>query len=118
MSTQTTPSYHEYTNLSRLSLVHEPLQVITSTQTSSGYTSPNLPLRSRPLKIEINSFETMKVRKGLLHNGEELHNGFRQPKTLYALNSKLTIDTQYIFFNVLYDVFLFFVLQLEMLLYM
>jgi len=49
----------------------------------------------------------MKAHKGLLHNGEELHNGFTQPKTLDALNSRLTINTQYIFFNVLYDVFLF-----------
>ena len=40
----------------------------------------------------------MKAHKGLLHNGEELHNGFTQPKT------------QYIFFNVLYDVFLFLLL--------
>jgi len=48
----------------------------------------------------------MKAHKGLLQNGEELHNGFTQPKTLDALNSILTIDTQYIFFNVLYDVFL------------
>jgi len=52
----------------------------------------------------------MKAHKGLLHNGEELHNGFTQPKTLYALNSKLTIDTQYIFFNVVYDVFFFLLL--------
>jgi len=36
----------------------------------------------------------MKTQKGLLHNGEELHNGFTQPKTLYALNSILTIDIQ------------------------
>jgi len=62
----------------------------------------------------------MKAHKGLLHNGEELYNGFTQPKTLDAFNSKLTIDTQYIFFNVLYDVFLFFfcfflyMLQLEL----
>jgi len=57
----------------------------------------------------------MKAHKGLLHNGEELHNGFTQPKTLYALYSRLTINTQYIFFNVLYVVFLFLflVLQLE-----
>jgi len=41
----------------------------------------------------------MKAHKGLLHNGEELHNGFTQPKTLDALNSRLTIDTQYIFFK-------------------
>jgi len=41
----------------------------------------------------------MKAHKGLLHKGEGLHNGFTQPKTLYALNSKLTINTQYIFFN-------------------
>ena len=40
----------------------------------------------------------MKAHKGLLYNGEELHNSFTQSKTLYALNSKLTIDTQYIFF--------------------
>jgi len=36
----------------------------------------------------------MKAHKGLFHNGEELHNGFTQPKTLNALNSRLTIDTQ------------------------
>ena len=36
----------------------------------------------------------MKTHKGLLHNGKELHNGFTQPKTLYALNNKLTINTQ------------------------
>jgi len=62
----------------------------------------------------------MKAHKGLLHNGEELHNGFTQPKTLDALNSRLTINTQYIFFNVLYDVFLFlfllvvYIFQLEL----
>jgi len=61
----------------------------------------------------------MKAYKGLLHNGEELHNGFTQPETLDALNSRLTINTQYIFFNVLYDVFLFllllvYLLQLEL----
>jgi len=65
----------------------------------------------------------MKAHKGLLHNGEELHNCFTQPKTLDALNSKLTIDPQYIFFNVLYDVFLFLLLlifffNLNFLLYM
>jgi len=52
----------------------------------------------------------MKAHKGLLHNSEELHNGFTQPKTLDALNSILKIDTQYSFFNVLYDVFLFLLL--------
>ena len=41
----------------------------------------------------------MKAHKGLLHNGEELHNGFTQPKTLDALYSRLTINTQYIFFK-------------------
>jgi len=56
----------------------------------------------------------MKAHKGLLHNGEELHNGFTQPKTLNALNSKLTIDTQYIFSNVLYDVFLFLLLVVQL----
>jgi len=61
----------------------------------------------------------MKAHKDLLHNGEELHNGFTQPKTLDALNSRLTINTQYIFFNVLYDVFIFlllvvYLLQLEL----
>ena len=55
----------------------------------------------------------MKAHKGLLHKGEELHNGFTQPKTLYALYSRLTIDTQYTFFNVLYDVFLFLLLILQ-----
>ena len=59
----------------------------------------------------------MKAHKDLLHKGEELHNGFAQPKTLHALNSTFIIYTQYIlyFFNVLYDVFLFFpcFLQLE-----
>jgi len=49
----------------------------------------------------------MKAHKGLLHNG------FTQPKTLNALNSRLTIDTQYIFFNILYDVFLFLLLVLQ-----
>jgi len=52
----------------------------------------------------------MKAHKGLLHNSEELHNGFTQPKTLDALYSRLTINTQYIFFKVLYDVFLFLLL--------
>ena len=60
----------------------------------------------------------MKAHNGLLHNGEKLHNGFTQPKTLNALYSRLTINTQYIFFNVLYDVFLFLllvvILQLEL----
>jgi len=37
----------------------------------------------------------MKAHKGLFHKGEELHNGFTQPKTLYALYSILTIDTQW-----------------------
>ena len=65
----------------------------------------------------------MKAHKGLLHNGEELHNGFTQPETLDALNNKLTINIQYIFFNVLYDVFLFLFLlvlflNLNFLLYM
>ena len=64
----------------------------------------------------------MKAHKDLLHNGEELHNGSTQPKTLYALNSKLTIDPQYIFFNVLYDIFLFLLLvvffNLNLLIYM
>jgi len=55
----------------------------------------------------------MKTHKGLFHKGEELNNGFTQPKILYALNSKLTIDTQYILFNVLYDVFLFLLLVLQ-----
>jgi len=49
----------------------------------------------------------MKGRESLLHKGEGLHNGFIQLKNLNALNSILTIDTQYIFFNVLYDVFFF-----------
>ena len=40
----------------------------------------------------------MKAHKGLLHNGKELHNGFTQPKTIDALNSKLTIDTQLLLF--------------------
>ena len=35
----------------------------------------------------------MKAHKGLLHNGEELHNGFAQPKNLNALNSRWTINT-------------------------
>jgi len=56
----------------------------------------------------------MKAHKGLLHNGEELHNGFTQPKNLNALNSRLIIDTQYIFINVLYDVFLFLLLILQL----
>ena len=36
----------------------------------------------------------MKAQKGLLHNGEELHNGFTQPKTLDVLNNRLIINTQ------------------------
>ena len=36
----------------------------------------------------------MKAHKGLLHNGDELRSGFTKPKTLYALNSRLTINTQ------------------------
>ena len=36
----------------------------------------------------------MKAHKCLLHNDEELHNGFVQPKTLYALNNRFTVDTQ------------------------
>jgi len=56
----------------------------------------------------------MKAHKGLLHKAEELHNGFTKPKILYALNSKLTIDTQYIFFNVLCDVLLFLLLVLQL----
>jgi len=31
----------------------------------------------------------MKAQKGLLHNGEELHNGLTQPKTQDALYSRL-----------------------------
>jgi len=31
----------------------------------------------------------MKAHKGLLHNGEELHNSFAQPKTLYVLKTDL-----------------------------
>jgi len=56
----------------------------------------------------------MKAHKGLFHNGEELHNDFTQSKTLDALNSKLTIHLQYIFFNVLYDVFLFLLLVFQL----
>ena len=41
----------------------------------------------------------MKAHKGLLHKGEELHNDFVQPKSLNALYSRLTINTQYIFFK-------------------
>jgi len=41
----------------------------------------------------------MKAHKGLFHNGEEIHNGFTQSKTLDALNSRLTLDIQYIFFK-------------------
>jgi len=36
----------------------------------------------------------MKAHKDILHNGEELHNSFTQPKTLYALNDRLIIYTQ------------------------
>jgi len=50
----------------------------------------------------------MKAHKGLLHNS------FTQPKTLDALNNKLIIDPPHIFFNVLYDVFLFLLLLLEL----
>jgi len=66
----------------------------------------------------------MKAYNGLLHNGEELRNGFVRPNTLDALNSKLTIrhsvDTL-IFFNVLHNVFIFFLLvlfNLKLFLYM
>ena len=113
-------SYNEYTNLSRLQRVHKPLQVITSTQTSPGYTSLNLPLRSRPLKIEINTLkrENNESSQGFTSQWWRITQWFQQPKTLYALYSRLTINTQYIFFNVLYDVFLFLLLlvvfQLEL----
>jgi len=30
----------------------------------------------------------MKAHEDLLHNGEELYNGFTQPKTLHAFSSK------------------------------
>jgi len=46
------------------------------------------------LKETLPKERTMKAHKGLLHNGEELHNGVTQPKNLNALNSKLTLDTQ------------------------
>ena len=85
-STQTSPSYHEYTNLSRLQRVDKPLQVVTSTQTFPGYTSLNRPLRSRPrIKETLLKERIIKAHKGLLHNGEELHNSFTQPK-LYMLS--------------------------------
>jgi len=37
----------------------------------------------------------MKAHKDLRHKGEELHNGFTQPKTLYSLYSILIINTQW-----------------------
>ena len=40
----------------------------------------------------------MKAYNGLLHNGEELHNDFTQPKNLNAFNSRLTINTQWLLF--------------------
>jgi len=51
------------------------------------------PLHSR-LKETLLKERTIKAHKGLLHKGEELHNDFTQFKTRYALNSRLTIDTQ------------------------
>ena len=36
----------------------------------------------------------MKAHKGLLHNSEGLYNGFAQPKTRDALNSRFIIDTR------------------------
>jgi len=36
---------------------------------------------------------TIKAHKGLLHNGEELYNGFTPPKTLDAFSNRLIIDT-------------------------
>jgi len=52
------------------------LKVITSTQTSPGYTNLNLPLRSRPPKIEINTLkkENNESSQGFTSQGEELHN--------------------------------------------
>jgi len=69
--------------------------ITKSTQTSPSYTSPNLPLRSRPLKIEINTLkrDNNEHSQGSLHKGEVLHNGFTQPKTLGALSNRLTKDT-------------------------
>ena len=87
MSTQASPSYHEYTNFSKL------------------YQS-NLRERLRPLKIERNTLkrENNKSSQGFTSQW------FRKPKNLNVLSSKLTIETQIFskFFNVLYDVFLFF----------
>jgi len=50
----------------------------TNIQTSLGYTSPDLPLRLRPLKTKRNTLksENNESSQGLFHNGEELHNGF------------------------------------------
>jgi len=77
-STQTSPGYNEYTNLSRLSRVHKPLQVIPVS------ISPWDQDQSR-IKETLSKERTMKTHKGLLHNGEELHNSFTQPK-LYMLS--------------------------------
>jgi len=97
-----TNSYNEYTNLSKLQWVHKPLQVQVHKplQVIPVPMSPWDQDHSR-IKETLSKEITMKA-----HNGEELHNGFTQPKTLDALNSRLTINTQYIFFNVLYDIFL------------
>ena len=105
-------SYNEYTNLSRLQRVHIPLQVITSTQTSPDYASLNLSLRSRTLKIEINTLkrENNESSQGFTSQWWRITQWFHTTQTLYTLNNKLTIDTQYILFNVLYDIFLFLLL--------
>jgi len=81
----------------QLQLVHKPLQVTTSIQTFLGYNEyANLSrlswVHSR-LKETHSKERAMKAHKVLLHNGEELHNGFTQLKNLNALNSILTVDT-------------------------
>jgi len=96
MSTQTSPIYNEYTNLSRLQRVHKPLRVIRvhkPLQVISVSISPWDQDHSK-LKETLSKERTMKAHKGLLHKGEELHNDFTQPKNLNALNSRFTINTQ------------------------
>jgi len=129
-------------NLSRLQRVHKPLQVTTSTQTSSGYsstktssgysstkaspsyTNPNLPLWSRPHNIKRNTLKrennesSQRVYFTMVKNCTIF-----SLKTLDALNSGFTIDTQIFtkFFNVLYMYFSFcllYIFNLKLFFYM
>jgi len=75
-------SYNEYKNFSRLQRVHKPLQVITSTQTFSGYTSPisSWDQDHSRIKETFSKERTMKAHKGLLHNGENYTMVSHNPK--------------------------------------